>query len=493
MAGCGGADLPATGEVRASGQSQLMGKTLAGSSRCDPKHHDRPFVVEWDATDMSSFQSQAANDVVFVRYEGCDLKVIDSCRLDDQHGVYGAYKPVEWTSGQLEKIDIKDEGELFAKLPLGAASLGGRVQAGEQFHMEYFVSGTRTATRPQSYRGELGKNPGCKGVTHFVYAYNLGAFALGSRSEIKGEVGATVWGIGAGAGRESSQSAEKKGGDIGSCTGESAKEVETCKVPIRLTLREVSEGDDPDAAAASPGAPDAANLAGKVDAKIEMDDKSRAHYDAALERLRARDGKGCVAALDKRDQSDRNAEILSTNPRSPIALLRAQCVMLAGQCDAGKEQVRKAWQAQHPAEGPERTDNVVSAMAGQYCQGGSMSPRDQLLAASNEIQNGSMTKTDPAKCTKAWATLKLLARTVKPKDEDDAVLKGATTMPMKATQVAMCLGRAGDCKAAFAVYREGQEIQFKDSYDNPKTLAEVLKPERLRPTFDNLVPHCKGK
>jgi hypothetical protein len=67
--------------------------------------------------------------------------------------------------------------------------------------------------------------------------------------------------------------------------------------------------------------------------------------------------------------------------------MRAQCVMLAGQCDAGKEQMRKAWQAQQGSSmGPEQIDNVVNSYAGQFCQGGSMSPRDQLLSAAQTLQ-----------------------------------------------------------------------------------------------------------
>ena len=109
-------------------------------------------------------------------------------------GSLGSYKAPEWTSGSVETIDISNEGELYAKLPLGAASLAGRVSGGEKFHMEYFVSGTRAATRDAVYAKDLEKISGCRGATHFVYAYNLGAFALGSQSAIKGSVGITVWG-----------------------------------------------------------------------------------------------------------------------------------------------------------------------------------------------------------------------------------------------------------------------------------------------------------
>ena len=105
-------------ESRPSGQSALMSKTFAGQ-KCSPKTHDRPFIIEWDGTDLSRFESITTNDVVFVKYDGCELEVIDTCRDDSVHGSLGSYRPVDWTSGSVEKIDIANEAELFAKLPLG--------------------------------------------------------------------------------------------------------------------------------------------------------------------------------------------------------------------------------------------------------------------------------------------------------------------------------------------------------------------------------------
>ncbi len=39
-----------------------------------------PLIIEWDATDMSSFQGFTSDDVVLVKYEGCSLQVLDGCR-----------------------------------------------------------------------------------------------------------------------------------------------------------------------------------------------------------------------------------------------------------------------------------------------------------------------------------------------------------------------------------------------------------------------------
>jgi hypothetical protein len=337
--------VPKATTTRDSGQSGLMDETFAGKNACNPDNAERPFIIEWDATDMSSFESYAASDVVIVKYEGCNLKLLDECRNDSIRGSQGAYRPVEWTTGSLEKLNISNQGELYAKLPLGAASLGGRVAGGEKFSMEYYVAGTRNATRDAVYRDDLAANPGCAGATHFVYGYNLGAFALGSVKEFSAEVGASAYGFGAGGKTSSNSTAEKKGGDLAVCKSDSATEVAGCKAPIRLSLRRLRDGQDPGKQAMSAeDTPESLNAAGEINRKLETTDAANAHNAAASTKMNARDGKGCLAELDQHDKL--NPKGASTDPRAGLATLRGTCVMLSGKCDAGKVMIRKALEQQ---------------------------------------------------------------------------------------------------------------------------------------------------
>ena len=436
-------------------QSNLVEKSFAGANKCNAKNHERPFIIEWDATDMSSFESRAANDVVFVRYQGCDLIVIDSCVDESVRGTYGSYKPVEWTSGSVESLDIGNEAELYTKLPLGAGSLGGRVHGGEKFHMEYFVSGTRTATRDAVHRADLAKRPGCKNATHYVYAYNLGAFALGAQSSINAQAGATVCGVGAGGARSSSSKADKRGGDIGTCRGESAKEMQTCKVPIRLTLREIAGDESADAKdARAPETAEAKNLAGRLQATTDREKQAEEHARAAETRIGARDGKSCLAELDEHDKLDPRPSGLSTGTGSYLAANRARCLMLAGQCPAGKDLFRKSLEKSAAAgtTGPAELDRKTDEAATLYCQGGTMSPRDQYLKAGADLEVAAYKeRKDAAYCKAAYETAKRLVSTVKPKDEDDPV---KFVFANVRTNAPKCFARAGDCAQALAVYKE---------------------------------------
>ena len=475
---CGGASLP-TGGTRESGQSTLMDKSLAGQ-KCSPKNHDRPFVIEWDATDMSSFEARAANDVIFVKYEGCDLKVLDACVNDSVKGSLGSYKPVEWTSGSLETLDISNEGDLFAKLPLGSATLGGRVSGGEKFHMEYYVSGTRSATRDAVYARDIEKIPGCKGATHFVYGYNLGAFALGSASKVQATAGGSMFGFGAGGSKTSESKADKVGGLLSSCRGETAKEVSTCKVPVRLTLREINGGGNPEAAnATAPETQGALNLAGQLKAQTDREKQAAERWHAGVAKMKARDGKGCLAELDAHDKLDPRPSGLTTSPSSTNSAVRAQCVMLSGQCDAGKQLMRKSLMASNNL-GPENVDRFAESAASTYCEG-KLAPRDELIKASQTLARGAFEKTDAATCAQNFATVKRLLPTVKPNGDDDYAVKGAGLSSLVGS-VPKCFAKAGDCGSAFKAYVELYTQQ-----------TPGLTPEVLRSNFDSTYGSCKGK
>lgn len=473
---------------------KLADKTFAGQNKCNPKNAERPFIIEWDATDQSTFQAFAADNVVFVHYEGCNLKVLDGCREDSMKGAYGSYKPVEWTSGGVEVVDIHDESELYSKLPLGAATLSGRVQSGEKFHMEYYVSGTRTATRDKEFRGDIAKNARCKDATHYVYAYNLGAFALAAQSNLKGQVNGSYFGFGAGAQKSTSTNAEKRGGELSSCKGESAKEIESCKVPVRLTLRELSEGNNPDVAASKAPETDASlNLAGQLKATSEAEKNAELHWKSAQVKYQARDGKGCLAELDQHDQLDPRPEGLSTNPATGrIAGTRAECLMLAGQCDAGKQLFRKALETAPNKSGqawtPERIDGQVEVEVATFCTAtAGLSERDQYLRAMRDLHSGGfgLQKKTVAECQAAFDTFMKLRTKVQPKDADDNAIPKRPFDAM-GVPVPQCFAKAGDCAAGFKAY------QAMNDAKGP-TENKIKDPKIVRSTFESFSPTCKGK
>ena len=477
--------LPKSSEKRESGQSGLMDGSFAAQNACNPKNHLRPFIIEWDATDRSSFEAQAANDVLVVRYEGCDMQILEECRNDSVRGSQGAYKPVEWTSGALEKMDISNQGELYAKLPLSVGTLGGRVSGGEKFKMEYYVAGTRNATRDAVYREDLASNPGCEGATHFIYGFNLGAFALGSVTELNAEVGGSLYGFGAGAKTNKRSQADKQGGDLTTCKSDTAKEVMGCKSPIRLTLRPIREGANPEKEAMkTEDTSESMNAAGMVNMKLEISDMARSHVESAQQKLASRDGKGCLSELDSYDKLEPKRK--STDPKTPFSQFRAYCTMLSGKCDPGKVLLRKSMENLGVAvqQGPEAIDKSVEFMATQYCQG-KLSPRDELLQGFMALSmNSSSGKPKLELCETAYKQVTKNRASVKPKDdEDNQIIQASTSMYAIAPG---CFGRAGDCDHAWAVFQAEFPADRLASIADPKVRADSL-----RQTFEGMVAKCK--
>src|SRR6266496_2865706 len=77
---------------------------------------ENPLVTEWPASEKANLEALMRQGSVVVAYSGCNLRVLPQCR------VRGAYR---WrrTTTATDMVEIRDADELYAKLPIGAASL----------------------------------------------------------------------------------------------------------------------------------------------------------------------------------------------------------------------------------------------------------------------------------------------------------------------------------------------------------------------------------
>ncbi len=379
LAACGGNVAAPTMQGRAGMLSQT-----AVAQKCDEakKGHERPFVVEWDATDLASFEAKASRDTVFVRYEGCSLQVLDRCSDANAPGKLGAYGTPTFTSGTIQGFDITNEGELYAKLPLGAANLSGRVQAGESLHLQYYVSGVAQNTRDAIYESDLAGKPGCEGATHFVWAYNLGAFELTSSENVSGEADVSA-GMGSAGGKRSSQRRSvSSGGKLSSCESQDQR---GCRVPIRLALRPITAGQNP--VEASPAV--AQGGAGKGDEATTVTGESAASNAASLvarakEKLEAGDGASCVDLLAKAVGFD--ARLVNDHETKK---LRARCVMASGKCADGTRDYRAALAASDTKRELEdwQLDNAAREESNRWCpSAGTTNHADFIVRAYRELK-----------------------------------------------------------------------------------------------------------
>jgi hypothetical protein len=200
--------------------------------------HDQPLVTEWTAAEKSNLESQVRSGGVVVSFTGCTMRVLTQCHTREQYGWVRTTPSSDW-------IEIRNEDELYAKLPLGAASLKGELQGSGSLTMQTTISG--------QYR--LGILPGvmpaiegaCDGATHVVAGLSIGAYELnaGGATKASFEGSATVVGS-AGATSSANKQIIRRSGESRSCANATDQWPDaSCSSPIQMFLLAVSSISGP--------------------------------------------------------------------------------------------------------------------------------------------------------------------------------------------------------------------------------------------------------
>ena len=164
-----------------------------------------PLVVEWPGTAKVDLEATSNRGLVAVSYAGCTMKILTNCQIE------GTYE-MEPTTPARDRIEISDANELYAKLPLGAASLKAELSLDSALELDYIAVGQRIASNaPKASDGD------CTDATHYIRTITVGAFKLDARA--KGKVGAEVGvgSAGAGIGRTEQARKLRSQGDVEEC------------------------------------------------------------------------------------------------------------------------------------------------------------------------------------------------------------------------------------------------------------------------------------
>jgi hypothetical protein len=192
------------------------------------KSHDQPLVTEWPAPYKARLEAMLKDGVVAVEYSGCDLRILDRCRIP------GAYT---WkrTTLSVDTTEIADEDDLYAKLPLGAATLSGALKTNGTLYVQTTVSGQLQLVGKAAEDATSGAE--CARATHLVTALSIGAFKLMAGGSVEGRAGAEVGAVGVSGGTKQSKSTLRAAGDPKACEHASPKEPpEDCRSPIQIFL-----------------------------------------------------------------------------------------------------------------------------------------------------------------------------------------------------------------------------------------------------------------
>jgi len=156
--------------LHAKGAMPNEGHDTSHLAKCNvAASREQPLVTEWPAPYKARLEALLQGGAVAVEYSGCDLKIVDRCRLSGSY----AWKK---TTLSTDTTDIQDEDDLYAKLPLGAAALSGQLKTSGSLHVQTTVSGQLQLVGKAAEDATSGAE--CSRATHLVTALSVGAFKL---------------------------------------------------------------------------------------------------------------------------------------------------------------------------------------------------------------------------------------------------------------------------------------------------------------------------
>jgi hypothetical protein len=189
---------------------------------------DQPLVTEWPAPYKARLEALLQEGAVAVEYSGCELKIVDRCRVP---GTY-AWKR---TTLSTDTTDIRTEDELFAKLPIGAFHLSGELQTAGSLRVQTTVAGQLALVGKAAHDHTTGAE--CAEATHLVLALSVGAFELIGGGAVSVKAGVEVGIAEAGGGMHQEKSIIRAAGDAGRCheaTDEAPSPL--CSSPLQIFL-----------------------------------------------------------------------------------------------------------------------------------------------------------------------------------------------------------------------------------------------------------------
>src|SRR5262245_8869068 len=187
-----------------------------------------PLVTEWPASEKANLEVLLRNGTVAVAYSGCSMRLLPECH------VRGEY---HWqrTTPATDSIEISDADELFAKLPLGAASLEGELKRSGKLSVKTTVSGQLRLENANV--NEIPREGPCAQATHIVTGLSLGAFALTAGGQKERKLSASVSVGEAGLKAERSADLLRSAGDSDSCAQSTNESPHVnCASPIQAFL-----------------------------------------------------------------------------------------------------------------------------------------------------------------------------------------------------------------------------------------------------------------
>ena len=189
-----------------------------------------PLLVDWPSTSRAKLEALSHKALVVVRYQACTLEVLGNCKAK------GSYLYTAITHKH-DRVKIGDEADLWANVPLGAASLAGKLASHGELNVAMTIVGRYAADRLTIAREELDGD--CARATHVVAAMVAGAFDFVAGAGSSTEAGVSALGVGAGGKSAASFERLNSDGDAKKCSNGTLADTappDGCGALLRLEL-----------------------------------------------------------------------------------------------------------------------------------------------------------------------------------------------------------------------------------------------------------------
>ena len=196
------------------------------------------YVTEWAASEKANLEARTAEGgAVAVEFTGCELRLVPECELDGEY----LWKR---TTPARDTLEIRNEEELHAKLPLGVATLSGELARSGTLLVETTVAGQRQLAGVRS--DEVPDQGACKRATHVVTSVTLGSFALRATDETAGRGRVEVAGVGGGGqARERGRTVRSAGSPEQCATATADGPAADCGSPLQVFLTAIPGRTEP--------------------------------------------------------------------------------------------------------------------------------------------------------------------------------------------------------------------------------------------------------
>ncbi len=201
--------------------------------RCAESGQSAPLIVEWPSAERAMIESRAKAGLVLLRYKDCNIAVLSQCATKAK----SAYAWVG-TTRKRDRLVVTDRNELYANLPLGAATLEGTLARAKSLDVDMTVVG-RYETDRGGLRVDDLTGDDCARATHVVTGITVGAFRFSAGTRGSASAGACVLGVKAGGSTSSTHEVLAEDGDDSACTTmtqAAATPPPNCAAPLRLDL-----------------------------------------------------------------------------------------------------------------------------------------------------------------------------------------------------------------------------------------------------------------